>query len=180
MIINYSLHGYIWPCWLYVGTFFYSLFSFYPWGWPRCVSTILEILFLPLSWTIGLLCKYVILFMLMLDSLHHAFLWENINNNTLNTSGWNVTTIDPCVAKIYPNLSDGAKKYQQTFLAPLLGMDLKPPYLVIALRNANKHFYSRCWGGNRWKESSRTWSWSHACNGSYSLCTQILLVLFLL
>ena len=41
------------------------------------------------------------------------------------------------IAKSYPNLSDGAKKYQQTFLAPLPGMDLKPPYLVIALRNAN-------------------------------------------
>jgi hypothetical protein len=26
-------------------------------------------------------------------------------------------------AKIYPNLSDGAKKYQQVFLAPLPGMD---------------------------------------------------------
>ena len=68
------------------------------------------------------------------------------------------------VAKIYPNLSDGAKKYQlaflvpllgmnsisklgsdakkhqQTFLAPLPGMDLKTPYSVIALRNANKYF----------------------------------------
>ena len=27
------------------------------------------------------------------------------------------------VAKIYPNLSDGAKKYQQAFLVLLLGMD---------------------------------------------------------
>ena len=27
------------------------------------------------------------------------------------------------VAEIYPNLSDGAKKYQQAFLVPLLGMD---------------------------------------------------------
>ena len=27
------------------------------------------------------------------------------------------------VAKIYSNLSDGAKKYQQAFLAPLPGMD---------------------------------------------------------
>ena len=27
------------------------------------------------------------------------------------------------VAKIYPNLSTGAKKYQQAFLAPLPGMD---------------------------------------------------------
>jgi hypothetical protein len=27
------------------------------------------------------------------------------------------------VAKIHPNLSDGAMKYQQTFLVPLLGMD---------------------------------------------------------
>ena len=27
------------------------------------------------------------------------------------------------VAKIYPNLSDGAKKYEHAFLVPLLGMD---------------------------------------------------------
>jgi hypothetical protein len=38
------------------------------------------------------------------------------------------------------SLSDYTKKYQQAFLALLPGMDLKPPYLVIALRNANKHF----------------------------------------
>jgi hypothetical protein len=40
------------------------------------------------------------------------------------------------VAKIYPNLSDGAKKYQQAFLTLLPGMD-SIPYLVIMLRNAN-------------------------------------------
>jgi hypothetical protein len=34
----------------------------------------------------GPLCKYVILFMLMLDS-YTLLLWENINNNTLNTFG---------------------------------------------------------------------------------------------
>ena len=33
----------------------------------------------------GPLCKYAILFMLMLDSLHLALLWENINNDALNT-----------------------------------------------------------------------------------------------
>ena len=27
------------------------------------------------------------------------------------------------IAKIYPNLSNGAKKYQHAFLVPLLGMD---------------------------------------------------------
>jgi hypothetical protein len=42
------------------------------------------------------------------------------------------------------NHSDDAKKRQQTFLAPLPGKDLKPPHLVIALRNANKHFWRRC------------------------------------
>ena len=30
-------------------------------------------------------------------------------------------------------------------------MDLKPPHLVIALRNANKHFWFRCQGGQRLK-----------------------------
>ena len=34
-------------------------------------------------------------------------------------------------------LGDCAKKCQQAFLAPMPEMDLKPPYLVIALRNAN-------------------------------------------
>jgi hypothetical protein len=47
MIINCSLHSYFWPCLLHLGLFFYSLFSFYPWGWLRCVSTILEIPFFP-------------------------------------------------------------------------------------------------------------------------------------
>jgi hypothetical protein len=49
MIINCSLHGYIRTCRLHVGIFFYSLFSFYPWGWPRCVFNILVISILPLS-----------------------------------------------------------------------------------------------------------------------------------
>jgi hypothetical protein len=35
------------------------------------------------------------------------------------------------------NPSDDVKKRQQAFLAPLLGMDLKTPYLVIAFGNAN-------------------------------------------
>jgi hypothetical protein len=30
-------------------------------------------------------------------------------------------------------------------------MDLKPPHLVIALRNANKRFWRRCHGGHRLK-----------------------------
>ena len=38
------------------------------------------------------------------------------------------------------NPSGDAKKRQQAFLAPLPGIDLKTPYLVIALRNANKYF----------------------------------------
>jgi hypothetical protein len=37
-------------------------------------------------------------------------------------------------------LDDCAKECQQAFLALLMGMDLKPPHLVIALRNANKQF----------------------------------------
>jgi hypothetical protein len=36
---------------------------------------------------LGSLFKHVILFMSILESLHHAFLWENINNDALNTSG---------------------------------------------------------------------------------------------
>jgi hypothetical protein len=37
------------------------------------------------------------------------------------------------------NPSGDAKKRQQAFLVPLLGMDLKTPYLVIAFRNANTY-----------------------------------------
>jgi hypothetical protein len=48
-LLTCSLHGYIRTCLLHLGIFFYSLFSFYPWGWPRCVSTIHDIPFLPLS-----------------------------------------------------------------------------------------------------------------------------------
>jgi hypothetical protein len=40
----------------------------------------------------------------------------------------------------------------QVFLAPLLVMDLKRPHLVIALRNANKHFWRRCREGHRLKK----------------------------
>ena len=67
MIINYSLHGYIRTCLLHLGIFFYSLFSFYPWGWLRCVSLSLKYHFYPYH-DYGPLCKYVILFMLILDS----------------------------------------------------------------------------------------------------------------
>ena len=39
-----------------------------------------------------------------------------------------------------PVPSDCAKELQQVFLAPLPGTSLTTPFLVIALRNANKHF----------------------------------------
>jgi hypothetical protein len=42
------------------------------------------------------------------------------------------------------NPSGNAKKRQQVFLAPLLRMDLKTTYSVIAFRNANKHFWRYC------------------------------------
>jgi hypothetical protein len=32
------------------------------------------------------LCKYVIMFMSMLEYVYLALLWQNINNDTLNTS----------------------------------------------------------------------------------------------
>jgi hypothetical protein len=41
------------------------------------------------------------------------------------------------------SLGDCVKKCQQAFLVPLLGMDLKPPHLVIALRNANNDHAGR-------------------------------------
>jgi hypothetical protein len=63
MIINCSLHGYIRTCRLHIGIFFVFLLSL---RLAICVSNILEIPFY----------KYVILFMPMLDTLYHAFLWE--------------------------------------------------------------------------------------------------------
>jgi hypothetical protein len=96
MIFNCSLHGYIRISLLHLGTSFYSLFLFYPWGWPKCVSTILKTPCVTPALNFGSLCKHVILFISMLDSLHHAFLWESMNNDTLNTSGWNTTMVDPC------------------------------------------------------------------------------------
>jgi hypothetical protein len=44
------------------------------------------------------------------------------------------------------SLGDCAKKCQQSFLALFPGMVLKPPHLVIALRNANKDFWCHCQG----------------------------------
>jgi hypothetical protein len=44
------------------------------------------------------------------------------------------------VAKVNSILVMVLRNANQAFLAPLLVMDLKPPHLVIALRNANKHF----------------------------------------
>jgi hypothetical protein len=69
----------------------------------------------------------------------------------------------------------------QAFLAPLPVMDLKPPHLVIALRNANKHFWRHCRRGHRFKMKHLAWhkQWSHACSGSHSLCRLTLLVFFL-
>ena len=97
---NCSLHGYIRTCQLHLGTFFYSLFSFYPWGWPTCVSTIQYTIFTPVM-HYGSLCKFVIMFMLMLDSYTLASFGKNINNDTLNTSGWNATIIDPCACRYF-------------------------------------------------------------------------------
>ena len=51
-----------------------------------CVHYPENIIFTPIM-NYGPLCKYVILFMLMLDSGCLALLWESINNDTLNTSG---------------------------------------------------------------------------------------------
>jgi hypothetical protein len=48
-------------------------------------------------------------------------------------------------------LGNCAKKCQQAFLAPLPGMELKPPHLVMVLKNANKHFWRHCRGGHRLK-----------------------------
>ena len=84
MIINYSLHGYIRTSLLNLGTFFVSLLSLRL--AQMCVHYHENTAFTPVL-NFGSLCKYVILFMSMLESLHHAFLWENINNDTLNTSG---------------------------------------------------------------------------------------------
>jgi hypothetical protein len=44
------------------------------------------------------------------------------------------------------SLGDCATKCQRVFLALLPVMDLKPPHLVIALRNANDHFW-HCFRG---------------------------------
>ena len=96
MIINCSLHGYIrtMPAPLRnILLFFVFLLSLrlaqmcvhYPWN----------TVFTPVMHH-GPLCKYVIMFMSMLEYEYLALLWENINNDTLNTSRWNATMIDPC------------------------------------------------------------------------------------
>ena len=84
MIINYSLHGYIRTSLLYLGIFFVSLLSLRL--AQVCVHYPQNTMFTPII-NFGSLWKHVILFISMLDSLHHTFLWENINNDTLNTFG---------------------------------------------------------------------------------------------
>jgi hypothetical protein len=48
------------------------------------------------------------------------------------------------IAKVNSILVVVLRNTNHAFLAPLPVMDLKPPHLVIALRNANKHFWHRC------------------------------------
>jgi hypothetical protein len=55
------------------------------------------------------------------------------------------------LAKVNSILVMVLRNANQEFMAPLPVMDLKPPHLVIELRNANKHFWHRCWGGHRFK-----------------------------
>jgi hypothetical protein len=87
MIINCSWHGNIRTSLLHLETFFYSLFSLLSLRLAQeCVHYPEYTIFTPII-NFGSLCKYVILFISMLNSLHHAFLWENINNDTPNTFG---------------------------------------------------------------------------------------------
>ena len=84
MIINCSLHGYIRICRLHVGTFFYSLFSFFlEIGLDVCPLSI-KYRFYPyhVLWTTMQVCNLVHAHARL---LYLALLQENINNDTLNT-----------------------------------------------------------------------------------------------
>ena len=116
MIINYSLQGYIRTCLLRLGIFFYSLFTFILEVDPDVCPLSLNTIFTP-AMNYGLLCTYAIMFMSMINLVHLALLWENINNDTLNTSRCNATTIDLYACRIVCNLKD---YHSWCFLAALL------------------------------------------------------------
>ena len=100
MIINCSLHGYIRTCRLHVGIFFYSLFSFYlEVGLDVCPLS-MKYHFYPCHalWFTMQVCNHVYAHARL---LYLALLWENINNDTLNTFGWNATMIDPCTCEYF-------------------------------------------------------------------------------
>jgi hypothetical protein len=93
MIINCSLHDYNRICLLHLGTFFYSFISFLSSRLVQVgVSTILNILFLPVIsyWFTMQVCNHVHIHVRL---LYLTLIWENINNDTLNTSGWNAAAI---------------------------------------------------------------------------------------
>ena len=96
IIINYSLHGYIRTSLLHLGTFFNFFVSLLSLRLAKvCVYYPEYTMFTPVI-NLGSLLKHVILLISILESLHHAFIWKNINNDIMNTSGWNATMIDPC------------------------------------------------------------------------------------
>ena len=87
MIINYSFHGYIRTCLLHLGTFFYFLFSLLSLRLAQvCVHYSKYTIFTLVMnyWFTMQVCNLVHIHARL---LHHVFLWENINDNTLNTFG---------------------------------------------------------------------------------------------
>ena len=84
MIINYSLHDYIRTCLLHVEIFFYSLFSFILEVGSDVCPLSLKYCFYPCHelWSTMQVCNLVHAHARL---LYLALLWENINNDTLNT-----------------------------------------------------------------------------------------------
>ena len=87
MIINCSLHGYIRTCRLHVGIFFYFfVFSFILEVGPDVCPLSLKYHFTPVIdyWFSLQACNLV---HINARLLYLVLFWENINNDTLNTSG---------------------------------------------------------------------------------------------
>ena len=82
-------------CLLDLGLLFYPFFSILSFEECQVCVHYLEIIILTAAISIGVLLSIIIQVHIHTRLLINAFLWENINNDTLNTSGLNATMIAP-------------------------------------------------------------------------------------
>jgi len=145
-----------------LGVFVHSLFMRV--GWYVCVTLPSIIIYHDLPLYNQQSAPYLILLWLCIWWAPFAIPWENINNDTLNISEWNATTV-----YLYACISFCKIKTYRTTFHGVIAMNLTRSWwlrfgtatsisgviagnytlLVATLRNANKHFW-RYWRGWHW------------------------------